>query len=85
MTWIWIKDFDDSVNPGKFLLFWKTFGLDRVPLGEHIVRDTRYRMLANGRRAAFGPCKSYLYFLYNLYKPGIAGKAIIKERGNKIP
>lgn len=85
--WIWIKDFDDSVNPGKFLLFRKTFNLDRVPLGDHFVcvsADTRYRMLVNGKRTAFGPCKSYLerwyYETKDISPYLVAGKNVISIR-----
>ncbi|PVH79622.1 glycoside hydrolase family 78 protein [Cadophora sp. DSE1049] len=61
-NWIWSPDFDDSVKPGQFVLFRKTFTLDKIPDGPVVLRvsaDTRYRCCVNTRSVSFGPCKSY--------------------------
>jgi alpha-L-rhamnosidase len=60
--WIWIPGFDDSVNPGQFVLFRKKFHLQTKPTRVTHVRvsaDTRYRLFVNGKSVCFGPCKSY--------------------------
>lgn len=60
--WIWIPGFDDTVDPGQFVLFRKTFNLVEKPAGECLLRvsaDTRYRLFVNGKSVSFGPCKSY--------------------------
>lgn len=60
--WIWVPDFDDTIDPGQFVLFRKPFNLDEVPTQEcllHVSADTRYRLFLNGQSVSFGPCKSY--------------------------
>lgn len=60
--WIWVPEFDDTIDPGQFVLFRKNFQLDDVPSQEcllHISADTRYRAFLNGQSVSFGPCKSY--------------------------
>lgn len=62
-SWIWAPGFDDSVDPGQFVLFRKSFHLDEIPPGPCVLRisgDTRYRFFVNGQSVSFGPCKSYL-------------------------
>src|SRR3954465_13098101 len=61
--WIWVPGYDDTVDPGQFVLFRKTFSLQDIPQDEtllHVSADTRYRLYLNGKRLSFGPCKSYL-------------------------
>jgi alpha-L-rhamnosidase len=61
--WIWVSDNDDTIDPGQFVLFRKTFSLQDIPQDEillHVSADTRYRLYLNGERLSFGPCKSYL-------------------------
>ncbi len=63
VKWIWVPDHDDAGHEARFVLFRKTFNLDKVPSEKQFVRvsaDTRYRLLVNGQRASFGPAKSYL-------------------------
>ncbi|KAM0313576.1 hypothetical protein ACHAO8_005380 [Botrytis cinerea] len=60
--WIWVPDFDDTTDPGQFVLFRKSFTLEKLPIEEtvlHVSADTRYRLFLNGKRISFGPCKSY--------------------------
>ncbi|TEY62721.1 hypothetical protein BOTCAL_0158g00160 [Botryotinia calthae] len=60
--WIWVPDFDDTIDPGQFVLFRKSFTLEKLPIEEtvlHVSADTRYRLFLNGKRISFGPCKSY--------------------------
>ena len=60
--WIWMPNFDDTIDPGQFVLFRKTFHLDDTPTEKcllHVSADTRYRLLLNGHSISFGPCKSY--------------------------
>ncbi|TGO35969.1 hypothetical protein BHYA_0139g00160 [Botrytis hyacinthi] len=60
--WIWVPDFDDTIDPGQFVLFRKSFTLEKLPTEEtvlHVSADTRYRLFLNGKRISFGPCKSY--------------------------
>ncbi|KAF7901337.1 hypothetical protein EAF00_003558 [Botryotinia globosa] len=60
--WIWVPDFDDTVDPGQFLLFRKSCTLEKLPTEEtalHVSADTWYRLFLNGKRISFGPCKSY--------------------------
>ncbi|KAB8301565.1 hypothetical protein EYC80_003409 [Monilinia laxa] len=60
--WIWVPDFDDTIDPGQFVLFRKSFTLEKKPDVETLLRvsaDTRYRLFLNGKRISFGPCKSY--------------------------
>jgi alpha-L-rhamnosidase len=55
--------YDDTTDPGKFVLFRKTFDLQSTTDSECIIRvsaDTRYRLFVNGKSVSFGPCKSYL-------------------------
>ncbi|PQE16472.1 hypothetical protein CJF30_00003168 [Rutstroemia sp. NJR-2017a BBW] len=61
--WIWVSDYDDTIDPGQFVLFRKTFSLQDILQDEillHVSADTRYRLYLNGERLSFGPCKSYL-------------------------
>ncbi|CAK7233770.1 hypothetical protein SBRCBS47491_008724 [Sporothrix bragantina] len=68
--WIWVDNFDDAAASGQFVLFRKTFELDKnndvlpststTPIPLHVTADTRYRLFLNGKSVSFGPCKSYL-------------------------
>ena len=47
--WIWVSPYDDSTDPGKFVLFRKVFHIQNTDFRECIVRvsaDTRYRPLS---------------------------------------
>ena len=60
--WIWVPDFDDNVDSGKFVLFRKVFHLRTANVPNGIIKvsgDTRYRLFVNGKSVSFGPCKSY--------------------------
>lgn len=62
-SWIWTPNFDDSAAKGQFVLFRKTFELEREPASEvllHVSADTRFRLYLNGVSVGFGPAKSYL-------------------------
>ena len=84
VKWIWVKDFDDTVNPGTFVLFRKAFHLDHIPSSPipiHVSADTRYRLFVNGQRVAFGPCKSYLT---RWYYETVDIKPFLREGKNAI-
>ncbi|KAH6892901.1 bacterial alpha-L-rhamnosidase-domain-containing protein [Thelonectria olida] len=60
--WIWVPGFDDAAAAAQFVLFRKTFWLDKVPDHDimlHVSADTRYRLHLNRQPISFGPCKSY--------------------------
>ena len=60
-NWIWTAQYDDTDEPGRFVLFRRCFNLDVIPsqCEVQVSADTRYRLFVNGHRASFGPCKSY--------------------------
>lgn len=59
--WIWVPGYDDSTDPGRFVLFRKSFDLAQVPTTRCLVRvtaDTRYRLYVNGERAGLGRARA---------------------------
>lgn len=57
-----MPDFDDTIDPGQFVLFRKSFDLEKNPNEKtllHVSADTRYRLFLDGKRISFGPCESY--------------------------
>lgn len=62
-SWIWLPSYDDTIDPGRFVLFRRSFKLGQLPTSPCLVKvsaDTRYRLFVNGKSVSFGPCKSYL-------------------------
>ncbi|KAM0418921.1 hypothetical protein ACHAPT_012186 [Fusarium lateritium] len=57
--WIWLPDYDDTRNPGKFALFRREFVLPdhEKSVTVHVSADSRYRLFLNGHSLSVGPCK----------------------------